>query len=139
MAGLQAPLSTLRLASRDALRITRGQYGLLFLFRGLAPLLVADLAAHQITRMAYPITCRAGCGIGGSGIFGGDLTGFSSLLIFGQLPAMVNEEQLETTATILQADLDAFYASVEQLLDPSLRGSPIAVGGINAAKAYQKE
>jgi hypothetical protein len=31
MAGLQAPLSTLRLAPRDALRMTRGQSGLLFL------------------------------------------------------------------------------------------------------------
>jgi hypothetical protein len=28
---------------------------------------------------------------------------------------------METKATILHADLDAFYASVEQLLDPSLQ------------------
>ncbi len=50
----------------------------------------------------------------------------------------LRHSHVTTEPTILHADLDAFYASVEQLLDPTLRGRPVLVGGgIVVAASYE--
>jgi DNA polymerase IV len=50
----------------------------------------------------------------------------------------VSKKPPDGRATILHADLDSFYASVEQRDDPALRGRPVIVGsGVVLAASYE--
>ncbi|MFL5925656.1 MAG: DNA polymerase IV [Gaiellaceae bacterium] len=50
----------------------------------------------------------------------------------------VSGDATSTLATILHADLDAFFAAVEQRDDPTLRGRPVIVGGgVVLAASYE--
>jgi DNA polymerase-4 len=55
-----------------------------------------------------------------------------------RLAQVCENSRVSDEATILHADLDAFYASVEQRDDPRLRGRPVIVGsGVVLAASYE--
>ena len=83
MAGLQAPLSTLRLAPRDALRMTRGQSGLLFLHCWRLSLFTLCRSPGAQTYFIFrfvcgPLTKQAAVLVDGAGGVRGSLSGRGS-------------------------------------------------------------
>ena len=44
---------------------------------------------------------------------------------------LLQERQRDLSRIIVHVDMDMFYAAIEMRDDPSLRGKPIAVGGMS--------
>jgi DNA polymerase IV len=49
--------------------------------------------------------------------------------VFGPQPTALHSAEMDGPSRIAHLDLDAFYATVEEIEDPSLRGKPLIVGG----------